>query len=638
MIRRRAVAEVGRQRLGGRGRRPERAETVEDVQRRHRLRLGFAGDARPRLGRVAGHVDDPPQHLDEGARHRQVGPAHVSADMKQADNALAAMFAGDQRRAVFQRRPALGRQHRIRFGEHLAVDGDVLRHWETRERSVGGEAGEVLRLFPGQAAAEAAAAAAQFDRNQIVVGLRQPRPGKAHQHPALLDPRRDAFTNFRRQRADVGQHHHRQLLVEELRDRLLRRALVAESHIGERRQRAGEVEGRGQQRLRGIGGRSGDDTDRAAAPALVQELHRAGGSFAGDFKPGDVVAQLHRKIEPGLGLALLRREHVTGLADRRPLLVERAHHAGGRAAIGAQHLHGHLRRSVLGRGQGQRRRCAAFKNRQRAILDGFAQGLDKLRPAPGIDAIRQPGDLAVTGGLEETRDSGQGFDPLDRIGLWRELAQRHPRGAARHEGDVAGGLGQRHQRDAAAVVVGVGDQLVGGLDPCIPARGRTPAVVEQDQQRLAAGAGETGLRIPDRPGRGQNHQCCRQQAQRGQPPRRTRGGFLLRRDVEQQPRRRELDAPRPRRHHPQQPPQQRQAQQAQQQHWFGEGERQADDHALRPALTVAVRALPLATIMPPCRNSSSSAAERLVVWVENSQSSLLVSARISSRCRATRAT
>jgi hypothetical protein len=48
-------------------------------------------------------------------------------------------------------------------------------------------------------------------------------------------------------------------------------------------------------------------------------------------------------------------------------------------------------------------------------------------------------------------------------------------------------------------------------------------------------------------------------------------------------------------------------------------------------LTVAVRALPLLTIMPECRNSSSSAAERLVVWVENSQSSLSVSARIWSR-------
>ena len=74
-----------------------------------------------------------------------------------------------------------------------------------------------------------------------------------------------------------------------------------------------------------------------------------------------------------------------------------------------------------------------------------------------------------------------------------------------------------------------------------------------------------------------------------------------------------------------------------QQQRFGEGKRQACDHALRPALTLR-RAPPLLTIMPPCRNSSSSAAERLVVWVVNSQSSLLVSSRIWSRCSATRAT
>ena len=109
------------------------------------------------------------------------------------------------------------------------------------------------------------------------------------------------------------------------------------------------------------------------------------------------------------------------------------------------------------------------------------------------------------------------------------------------------------------------------------------------------------------------------------------GRFFLGRDVEQQSGRRKLDAPRPRRHHPQQPPQQGQAQQAQQQSRFGEGERQACDHALRPTLTVAARTLPLLTIMPECRNSSSSAAERLVVWVENSQSSLPVSLRICSR-------
>ena len=301
---------------------------------------------------------------------------------------LAAMFAGYQRRAILQRGPALGRQHRIRFGEHLPVDGDVLRHGETGERPVGREGGEVLRLFPGQAAAEAASAAAQLYRHQIVIRLRQARAGKAHQHAALLDPRADAFANFRRQRADIREHDHRQLLVEKLRDRLLRRAAIAEPHVGERRQRPGEIERRCQQRLRGIVGRSADDADRAPPPPLVEQLHRAGGSFAGDFKPRDVIAQLDRKIERGFGLAGLRRKGVAGLADRRTLRVD------ARARRPRQ----------------RRRRCAApsrsssprhFRPRPKRAGTGCrlqkssahdprwsCPGLRETRPAPGIDAIR----------------------------------------------------------------------------------------------------------------------------------------------------------------------------------------------------------------------------------------------------------
>ena len=116
VIQRRAVAIVGRHRLGGRGRRTERAEAVERAQRRHCFHFRLARDARAGCRGVAGHVDQPPQHLDEAAGHRQVRPARVGADMEQADHALAAMLAGDERRAVFQRCPALGGEHGIRLG------------------------------------------------------------------------------------------------------------------------------------------------------------------------------------------------------------------------------------------------------------------------------------------------------------------------------------------------------------------------------------------------------------------------------------------------------------------------------------------------------------------------------------------
>ncbi len=493
----------------------------------------------------------------------------------------------------------------------------------------------MLRLLPGQAAAERAAALAQLDRNEIVFGLCEPGPCEPHQHAALVDPGIETFAQLGRNGADIGQDDHRQLLVEELRDALLRRAFVGQPHIGERRQRAGEVEGWRQQRLRGLAACARDDADGAATPALVEQLHRAGRTLAGDLEPADVVAQLDRQIERRFGLLVLRAEGVAGFADRRGLLVQRAHGAGGDAAVGAQHLHRHFRSRVFCRDQRQRGGGAAFEHHQAAISDGLAEALQKLFAATGVDAVRQPGDLAVAGRFQETIDCGEGFNALDRIGLWRELAQRNARRTRRHQGDVAVRLGQRHQRDGAPVIVGIGDQLVGGPDPDVPVRCGAPAVVEHDHQRRPA-AGKPSLRIPDRAGGGENDERRSQEAQRGQPPRRPRGRLFSRCNVEQQARRRKLDAARPRRHHPQQPPQHRQADEADQEQRFGEGERQSH-HAAGPALMVVVRAPDLLTCMPACRNSSSSAAERSVECVVNSQSSLLVSARIWSRCSASRA-
>ena len=154
------------------------------------------------------------------------------------------MFTGDERRAIFQESPALGREHRVGFGQYLPVDGDVFGHHEACERPVGGEGSHVLRLLPGEAAAERAAAAAQFHRYEIVVRLCQSRAREADEHAALVDPGVEALADLRRQRADVSHHDHRQPLIQKLRDHLLRRTAVAEPHIGKRRQRTGKIEGR----------------------------------------------------------------------------------------------------------------------------------------------------------------------------------------------------------------------------------------------------------------------------------------------------------------------------------------------------------------------------------------------------------
>ena len=108
---------------------------------------------------------------------------------------------------------------------------------------------ELLGLLPGQAAAEDAVAAPQPYRHQIVLAVRQPRPGEAHQHAAVLDPAADLIVHLG-DVADIGEDHHRQALVEKLGDRLAGRARVRDPHIRERGKRARQVVGRGEQRLR----------------------------------------------------------------------------------------------------------------------------------------------------------------------------------------------------------------------------------------------------------------------------------------------------------------------------------------------------------------------------------------------------
>ena len=250
------------------------------------------------------------------------------------------------------------------------------------ERAVGGEGREALRLLPGQRAAEAASAAPQPHGHQIVVGRGKPRAGEADQHAALRDPAVQPFADLGPERADIGQHDHRQLLIEEARDGGCGRAALAEPHVGEGAERARQIEGGGEQRLRRVGGGAGDDADRAAAPALVEQLHRAGRALAGDFQPRDVVAQLDRQVERGFGLGLLHVEDEASIADRRSLRIQRAHQAGfRRAGVRAQHLHHHARGGVFRRRQRMRRRDAAVVDRQLRDRRSRPEG-PRRTPAP----------------------------------------------------------------------------------------------------------------------------------------------------------------------------------------------------------------------------------------------------------------
>ena len=140
-----------------------------------------------------------------------------------------------------------------------------------------------------------------------------------------------------------------------------------------------EIEGRGQQRLRGLAGRAGDDADGAAAPALVEQLHRAGRAFAGDFEPRDVVAQLDRQIERGFGFAVLPARSETCFADRRGLLVQRAHDAGVAPPPSARSTLTVIFAAAFSAAtSASGRRCAAVNDGQRAVADGLAEACRRI--------------------------------------------------------------------------------------------------------------------------------------------------------------------------------------------------------------------------------------------------------------------
>src|SRR5437762_1670408 len=89
--------------------------------------------------------------------------------MEQGENSLAAALTGHERRAVGERRPAPRGQRRLRLGQHLARHRDVLRDLEVGERTIAGERGEFLWLFPSEAAAEVAVALPELHRHEVVI-------------------------------------------------------------------------------------------------------------------------------------------------------------------------------------------------------------------------------------------------------------------------------------------------------------------------------------------------------------------------------------------------------------------------------------------------------------------------------------
>ncbi len=332
--------------------------------------------------------------------------------------------------------------------------------------------------------------------------------------------------------ADVGQDQHRQILLEETFDRPGRCAPFGDANIGERVERTRQIIDGVEQRLRRLGRGAGNQADGAAAPALVEQLHGAGGTFGGDFEPGDVVANLDREIELRRGLAFLGLELEARIAERQALEIERADDTGfGSAGFGAQHLHAQSAGRVVGRRQRMGGLDAAGDDGNGPAIEQAREARDERIGMADIDAVGEPDQLDLGRGLEKAGNRPERFGAIERVRFRPDLAQPDARGSGSFQRDVATGLGERHDRNAAAVGFRAGDELVGGAQANVPGRGGPPGIIDQQCDRRRLGGGRE-RRVPQRTGDGKDHERGQRQSQQRQPPRRTRRGLLARRNVE----------------------------------------------------------------------------------------------------------
>ena len=178
------------------------------------------------------------------------------------------------------------------------------------------------------------------------------------------------------------------------------------------------------------------------------------------------------------------------------------------AAVGgrAQHLDGQRAGGVVGGGERMRGRQAAGDHRRPSGLR-----LTRARPATNSEPRPRstPSESQITSmpGVAASRRLivGSASTRSMACGLGLICFEPHARGGRQLQRDVARGLAERHERDAAVVGLGARDDVVGGAHARVPARRRAKAVVDQERDRRGAGRGRD-RRIPQRAGGGDDHQ------------------------------------------------------------------------------------------------------------------------------------
>jgi hypothetical protein len=134
--------------------------------------------------------------------------------------------------------------------------------------------------------------------------------------------------------------------------------------------------------------------------------------------------------------------------------------------------------------------------------------------------------------------------------------------------------GQQHHLPLLAV--GLLHDLACKVLALLPVRRCRPAIIEDQQQRPAAG--EPWRRVQDRAGKGQDQDRGQRQPQQQEPPRRAGRRALAALEAQEEEQSREGDPPRGWRRDPQKEPQRRQRQEREQQPRLGEADQAKVKH------------------------------------------------------------
>src|SRR6185437_1989562 len=142
-------------------RRTQYAETVQSVQRRPRHSMLAYLCLRRAFARSICLRHDPPQHIHEQSRQREIRPGRIRGDMKENNETFATSLSSDQRRAVGKTRPGFVRKSCLWLGQDLTRHRHFGRSGKAEEGTALLKRRDVSWAFPRQCTPEKTSAATQ---------------------------------------------------------------------------------------------------------------------------------------------------------------------------------------------------------------------------------------------------------------------------------------------------------------------------------------------------------------------------------------------------------------------------------------------------------------------------------------------